>query len=403
MNALANPAAAYMTGLQYAQQAKDMERQNALAQLYQTQGAGIANGDQGALNALAALDPMAAMGVRQNALGMQATQLGMQQTQQSMAFDAEKMQMVRDQSKAAAAEHAAKLTAEQRAAEAAKMESVLRGAAAVVDNRPAFEAFLSQNGVDPSQIPAGSEKAFIAMTEGGLDALKQFTPDPVTPLSPQGKFNVDQQRGFVPPGTAFDNGAPTVNVNAGGGTKLYDTLDTKQGEMFGALIDQGNSAARNVVVLDQMSSLLDQIPTGMQAAIQRFGGQLGVQTEGLDKIQAAEAMINQLVPQQRAPGSGTMSDRDLELFKSSLPSLINTPEGNKIIVKTMKGLANYSLAQAQIAQQVADRTITPAEGRKRLSELPNPLAEFQNAPATGAAPENGVKVYKFDAEGNLVP
>ena len=390
---LADPAAAYMTGLQYAQQAADYKRQNALSQLYQTQGAGIAQGDQGAINALAALDPTAAMQAQSNALGMQ-------QTQQSMSFDAEKMAMLRDQSKAAAADHAAQLTADQRAQEAAHLESVLRGAAALVDNRPQFEAFLSQNGVDPAQIPAGAEKAFIAMTEGGLEALKQFTPDPV---SPQGKFAADQAAGFVPPTATFDSGAPTVNVNTGGGTKLYDTLDAKQGEMFAGLIDQGNSAARNVVVLDQMSSLLDQIPTGMQAAIQRFGGQLGVQTEGLDKIQAAEAMISQLVPQQRAPGSGTMSDRDLELFKASLPSLINSPEGNKIIVKTMKGLANYSLAQSQIAQQVADRTITPAEGRKRLSELPNPLAEFQNPPATGAAPENGVKVYKFDAEGNLVP
>mgnify|MGYP000650381311 CR=1 FL=1 len=73
----------------------NLSRQNALAQLYKTQGAGIMAGDQGALNALAGFDPNAALGVQQNLLGMQATK-------QDMAFSAEEMQMKRDAAKASA-------------------------------------------------------------------------------------------------------------------------------------------------------------------------------------------------------------------------------------------------------------------------------------------------------------
>ena len=86
-----------------------------------------------------------------------------------------------------------------------------------------------------------------------------------------------------------------------------------------------------------------------------------------------------------------MSDADLALFKQSVPRLINQPGGNAIIVATMKGIADYTLQQAQIAEMVANREVTPAEGRKMLRELVNPLEGFATkavAPST-AAPAAG--------------
>ena len=70
----------------------NLNRQNALAELYRTQGAQIAAGDQAALNALAQCEPNASLGVQQNRLGIQAQQ-------QDIEFSAEKMQMLRDKSK----------------------------------------------------------------------------------------------------------------------------------------------------------------------------------------------------------------------------------------------------------------------------------------------------------------
>jgi hypothetical protein len=81
-----------------------------------------------------------------------------------------------------------------------------------------------------------------------------------------------------------------------------------------------------------------------------------------------------------------MSDADLALFKRSVPRLINTPEGNAKIVETMRAINTYVLQQAEIADAVANRDITPAEGRKALKALTNPLDGFDAAPGAAPAP-----------------
>jgi hypothetical protein len=64
-------------GQQAGARTNEIRRQNALSSLYQTQGAGIAAGDQSALNALAGFDPMAAIGVQDARQQMQVRQQGM--------------------------------------------------------------------------------------------------------------------------------------------------------------------------------------------------------------------------------------------------------------------------------------------------------------------------------------
>jgi flagellar protein FlgJ len=82
-----------------------------------------------------------------------------------------------------------------------------------------------------------------------------------------------------------------------------------------------------------------------------------------------------------------MSDADLALFRESLPRLVNTPEGNATIASTIRGLIVYEQQQAQIANRVASREITPAEGRAQLMALDNPLQVFQTG--TGATQIQG--------------
>jgi len=130
---------------------------------------------------------------------------------------------------------------------------------------------------------------------------------------------------------------------------------------------------------------LGQIETGAGASFKAFLGQYGVETEGLSEIQAAEAAINRLVPAQRPPGSGAMSDADLALFKRSLPSLINQPGGNQVIIDTIRSIAEYDVAASIIAGQALDGTITPEQARKALRDLPNPLAGFKVPQAKPAA------------------
>lgn len=201
-----NALGAIQQGNQAAAQTNAIRDHNALRALYQSQGAGIANGDAGALNALAGLDPMAAMQAKQ--------------AQQSMAFDAEKMQMLRAEAAQKAQAYAASLTAAQREAEAKKIADGIAGAGYFFNkgDRAGYDAFLSQQGIDPATHPFDQFPALAAQYGGALDALKNFqtmsAPADPTDGAPSGFMWKDPQNraaGVVPlPGAEKQQGPLTT-------------------------------------------------------------------------------------------------------------------------------------------------------------------------------------------------
>lgn len=199
--------------------------------------------------------------------------------------------------------------------------------------------------------------------------------------------------------------ASSTTINNGEGNAFYKKLDEKNAESINSLSEVGMQARAKMGQIDQLEKLINSSPTGAVAALKQAAGEYGINTEGLNDLQAATALINQLVPQQRAPGSGSMSDADLALFKQSLPRLINQPGGNQTILNTMRGITQYQIQTGEIADRVANREITPAEGRSAIAQLPNPLSNFkppenkaQSAPRPRATnPETGA-VLEFDGK-----
>jgi hypothetical protein len=131
-------------GLETGRLANTVRRENALAQLYQEQGPGIMAGDPNALNALAGIDPMAGLGVQGARLGMDERRLGMDATRQNMRISEEKLRMAYAETEARAAQAAAQMSAEQRAAEAAKLERGL-SALAGAQSPEQWDAFAAAN------------------------------------------------------------------------------------------------------------------------------------------------------------------------------------------------------------------------------------------------------------------
>ena len=153
-------------------------------------------------------------------------------------------------------------------------------------------------------------------------------------------------------------------------------LAEKQAESFNTMADEGLNARADIEVINQLDAFLKGqggATTGLAAAMSKWG----IPVEGADDLQAATALINKLVPTQRQPGSGTMSDRDVELFKASLPSLWNQPGGNEKILGVMRGLAEYKQRQGEIADMVLMGEMSRQEARRALRDLPNPLEEFR--------------------------
>ncbi len=199
----------------------------------------------------------------------------------------------------------------------------------------------------------------------------------------QGTF-ADYQQSMKKAGANQTN----VNVGDGEGADFYKELDKKGAGMFSTLLEDGTNAKSTIMRIDRLDQLLQSVPTGAVANFKQIAGNYGLKLgDDVDNIQAAQAIINQIVPQQRPAGSGAMSDADLELFKQSVPRIINTPGGNKIIIDTMRGIAKYTEAQGNIAAQVANRDITPTEGRRLLAELPNPLADLGTPKKIGSEAE----------------
>ena len=183
-------------------------------------------------------------------------------------------------------------------------------------------------------------------------------------------------------------GATSVTVGGEGAEAFDKEFGKLDAQSLADVAKVGATASRSLAQIGRLEALLGNIDSGMGASIKQFAGNFGIQTEGLDDIQAASALINALVPAQRPPGSGPMSDADLELFKQSLPRIINTPGGNQIIINTMRGLAEYDAEGARIVQRLRRKEITQADAFELLNSRADPFAAFK-AP-TGPAPTGGL-------------
>ena len=245
-----------------------------------------------------------------------------------------------------------------------------------------------------SGLPADQQSRFRAFPTQAAESMFREAPEQFQQLTPEETaarglpankiFQVSTKTGRV---SEVGGGGATVNV---GGQQDPFALESakKQADVFSKLQESGTSAARSSREITRLGNILEKVGTGGAAAFKQAAGNFGIKTEGLDDIQAAQAIINKLVPQQRPPGSGTMSDADLALYKESLPRLINQPGANREIIRSMKDINEYLIKEGQIATDVLDRKLTPAEGRQKLLELGNPIQEFfeRNQAASPGSP-----------------
>jgi hypothetical protein len=261
----------------------------------------------------------------------------------------------------------------------AERQRQISDAAALKDKYASF--FMEQNRPDIAQ---GIADGIVEPGAAYLDFIKPPAVDPFTLGPGQVRYGADGKPIAQGPAQSPEN-----IFNIGGTDKFYDSLDAKLADQTAGLIDSGRNARTNNAKLTQLETLLQTAPQGAQGQLTLAAGELGIPLDGMNEAQAAQALINQLVPEQRPPGTGPMSDADLALFKQSVPRIINQPGGNQIILQTMKAINEYTIAQADIAAMVANREISPAEGRKRQASIPNPLSNINAAitakPTSGGA------------------
>lgn len=279
----------------------------------------------------------------------------------------------------------------------------------LADEANKFKAIRAQIEMDPLGYATGSLASAVAL--GAIDGttMKTILDASGQGADTTGTFRALQERAkagglvegtpeyskFMLEGGKTDSGVNITNITGAAETEFQKAVGKDAATLFSGLANAGASASRNINELDTLSKILEGVSTGAGASAKAFLGSIGINTEGLSEIQAAEAIINRLIPAQRPPGSGTISDVDVAMFKRSLPSLINQPGGNEIIIETIRSINEYDIAASIIAGSVIDGDMTQAEGREALRNIPNPLSGFRAPSGDAPAPpaQGGVRTF----------
>ncbi len=177
--------------------------------------------------------------------------------------------------------------------------------------------------------------------------------------------------------------APLLKLKREGARTAEGTEDAERGKGVAKALNEAASdftdAKKDMAIIQRLQSLLADAKPGVgTAAAEELRRRTGIAIDpNADKVQATSALIEYLVPRQKVPGGGTSTDRDMASFRESLVSLKGTPEGNKLVIQTMGGIAQLRLEQAQIAQDWQTGDITSKEALKRMRDMPDPFESFR--------------------------
>lgn len=248
-----------------------------------------------------------------------------------------------------------------------------------------------------SQQPGSA--AYVEAIRGGADpgeALMEYQAAQTEAAAPEAPTASMQNYQFlitqgVDPETARESafgGGVNVSLGGEGASDFREKFADLDAATLSEVQQKGINAQSTLISLNQLEALLAENPTGPAAAFKVFASNYGIQLgDDVGDLQAAQAIINAMVPQQRPPGSGPMSDKDLELFKASLPRLINTPEGNAVIIRTMRAILDYDVQGANVIAQLRRDGFTNEARNSAFNALltrGDPLAEWRRSLSAGA-------------------
>ena len=306
-------AGAMQTGLDMAARQKQFDQQNALADLYKTQGANILAGDQNALNALAGFDPAAAMGI--------------QSQRQSMAYQTEDQEMQRAAAQREAERYAKEVGAEKAAADAAELRANTMQALAA-PTPEAFDAMMVANG-RPDMVGQWENREMLAIPYLELaDALDMIAPKApeMTASQKDYKFYSDQETAAGRKPLSFNEwdlqsrkaGATNVTTTVGGPTKAETAAHNKT-----VKADNVNQVIDDILATNKNATLPT---TGFVGdVLSNIGGTAaGDIAANLNTLRAAASFGSLQAMREASPTGGALgavSDTEIKLLNSELAAL----------------------------------------------------------------------------------
>jgi CII-binding regulator of phage lambda lysogenization HflD len=308
----------------------EMQNQNALRNVYQTQGAGILSGDQNALNALAQFDPSQAVAIQgqhqRNAQSVEAHNQQMAQREQLMKQEVEK--------------YAKTLSKEQAAAQAAQLEQGITRAigAYQAGDLNAVNQILQSAGEQPLQ-SLEQFPAIAALYGDALSTLKSVVEltAPEKPSDEYGRYAAEEKAAGREPLGRIEY----AQAKKGKGTVVYDPQTGKPlvsiggGDVNPTDISNPSSPAAMIASIDGiLNDPALGTSTGLLAPLQNIPGtpqrRVGARIDQLDGqafLQAFESLkgggqITEIEGQKATQAIGRLDDyQNPEDYKQALVEL----------------------------------------------------------------------------------
>jgi len=204
-------------------------------------------------------------------------------------------------------------------------------------------------------LPEGSFKDLAqAMGPEQLDQLllERYKGDEKT--ADQNNYNLAVRQGYK--GTFMDymkeKKAPLVTIDQN--SKVFEQEAAKAGfkgqEKAQETIESYSDIENRLDILAKQLEGLDPVQTGVIEEIKipfkKIAAGLNIlpqeQLDELSQQELFQATTGYIIPRMRVAGSGSTSDREIELFKSSVPNLGNTVEGNRVLVGGLQAISKYN-------------------------------------------------------------
>lgn len=172
-------------------------------------------------------------------------------------------------------------------------------------------------------------------------------------------------------------GGSLVNINnqteAGFSKKLGEQDATRIGEIQENTKNVIDVAAKVRQATDFLAKTYTGPGAGTADAFFKALGTLGVESAKgkANAATAAQAIISELTPKMRVPGSGATSDYEMRVFAAALPGMLNLPGGNEMVAAYWQKIADRALQIQEIAEKhaVNDKALTGTEFSKQVAGL----------------------------------
>mgnify|MGYP000247565537 CR=1 FL=1 len=183
---------------------------------------------------------------------------------------------------------------------------------------------------------------------------------------------------------------PLVQVNTGGkqDTKFQEAMGKKDADRFAEVESQYQNALQVEQQVGELEKLASEFTTGRMTPLMAevsalWGGDLA------SAKQAFDANANQMVLAAAESLKGVLSDRDIDILKSTAVSASNTPEANERILSIIKKGIDLKKRQYQNMTQYVEQNNTLRGYRGQQLQQPQ---EQQNQPMTATNPQTGQKI-----------